>query len=78
VATVEEIAMQGFSLSIPLYVKRKMSVPTAARGEQPTLREAWEAWAVSERTSWTEMDAVVDLLDGLVGEEQERAEVTND
>jgi type I restriction enzyme M protein len=71
VATLEEIAAQGFSLSIPLYVKRP-TTPSGAAGEgAPTLREAWDAWETSGRAFWTEMDAVVDMLDGLVADEPE-------
>jgi len=70
VAMIEEIAAQGFSLSIPLYVKRKTAATSATEASHaPTLREAWDAWEDSGRTFWTEMEAVVDLLDGLVGDE---------
>ena len=71
VVTSEELAAQGFSLSLPLYVKRKTATsPTAnSAGQQPTLAEAWAAWEDSGRSFWTEMDAVVDLLDGIVGDE---------
>lgn len=68
VATTADIAVQGFSLSIPLYVKRP-SVSSASSGQRaPTMAEAWTAWETSGRAFWTEMDAVVDMLDGLVGE----------
>ncbi|MCB9737034.1 MAG: SAM-dependent DNA methyltransferase [Deltaproteobacteria bacterium] len=69
VATTAEIEAQGWSLSIPLYVRR----PSAGgeRGETLTLREAWDAWETSGRAFWTEMDAVVDMLDGLVGDAEE-------
>lgn len=66
VATREDIVSQGYSLSIPLYVKR----PTVtSKGEALTLREAWETWETSGRAFWLEMDAVVDMLDGLVSGE---------
>lgn len=64
VATVAEIAEQNFSLSIPLYVKRQHSSSTTT-GEAQTLSEAWVAWEESGRVFWSEMDAVVDMLDGL-------------
>ncbi|WP_437280192.1 class I SAM-dependent DNA methyltransferase [Sorangium sp. So ce375] len=71
VATIEEIAAQGFSLSIPLYVKRKTAATsTMEASHAATLREAWEAWEDSGRTFWTKMDAVIDLLDGLVGDQE--------
>jgi type I restriction enzyme M protein len=70
VASTEELAAQGYSLSIPLYVKRKSATAASPDGTQPTLTEAWAAWESSGRAFWTEMDAVVDLLDGLVGESE--------
>lgn len=73
VATREDIAAQGYSLSIPLYVKR--STAAVAEGEGLSLREAWEAWEVSGREFWQQMDTVVDMLDGLMSDEA--AEVTN-
>lgn len=72
VATLEEIRAQGFSLSIPLYVRRAVATAQAA-GAQPTLREAWAAWEASGREFWERIDATVDLLDGLVGTEAEVA-----
>ena len=68
VATLDELAAQSYSLSIPLYVKRKSATATTTgdSGAPPTLREAWAAWEESGRTFWTQMDAVVDMLDGLV------------
>ena len=67
VATRAELAANGHSLSIPLYVKR--ATPTASAAGQPvTLREAWENWEISGRTFWRQMDEVVDMLNGLVGE----------
>lgn len=77
VATVGEIAAQGFSLSIPLYVKRMAGAADASSEEAPTLAQAWASWEESGRAFWSEMDAVVDLLDGLVAEEQEIEEVAN-
>lgn len=76
VATLKEIAAQRFSLSIPLYVKRQ-SASSATTSDARSLGEAWVAWEDSGRAFWVEMDAVVDLLEGLVAEESELAEVTN-
>jgi len=63
VATIAEIAAQASSLSIPLYVKRAALAPKD--GEPATLRAAWDAWEAGGRVFWEEMDAVLDMLDGL-------------
>lgn len=71
IASLEQIAAQDYSLSIPLYVQRKVNQgsPEAAK----TLAEVWEDWEQSGRAFWQEMDTVVEMLDGLVS-----AEVSND
>lgn len=76
VATLEDVATQGFSLSIPLYVRRQSASATTA-SDARTLREAWLAWEASGRTFWLGMDAVVDMMDGLVADRREPAEVAN-
>jgi type I restriction enzyme M protein len=65
VVPLEGMAGQGFSLSIPLYVKRQ-SANAGVDEKKGTLAEAWTAWESSGRAFWIEMDAVVDMLDGLV------------
>ncbi|MEQ1870658.1 MAG: class I SAM-dependent DNA methyltransferase [Vicinamibacterales bacterium] len=73
VATIGGIAAQGYSLSIPLYVKR-----TATSSEDPpTLAQAWSAWEGAGRAFWIKMDAVFDMLDGLITDEQELSEIAN-
>jgi type I restriction enzyme M protein len=70
VATLAELAANGHSLSIPLYVKR--ATPAAAvraDGQPATLREAWDAYEAAGRDFWQQMDAVVDMLDGLEAQE---------
>lgn len=67
VATLEEIAEQEYSLSIPLYVRRTLT--TDKPGEAKSLKEIWEDWEEAGWEFWREMDAVVDMLDGLVTEE---------
>lgn len=69
VTTLEDIAKQNYSLSIPLYVKRLSS----ADGETRTLNEMWAEWQTSGEAFWSEMDAVVEMLDGLVGEKDKVA-----
>ena len=69
VVTIEDLAAQGFSLSIPLYVK-KLKFPATA-SQASSFKEAWSAWEAAGRNFWEEMDTVVDLLNGLVGEVEE-------
>ena len=73
VATKADIAAQSWSLSIPLYVKRPSAGALNSGEAAPTLAVAWSAWETSGRAFWTEMDSVVDMLDGLVGDESEVA-----
>ena len=69
VTTLAELAANGHSLSIPLYVKRAASVGGGGReGEPATLREAWEAWDATAREFWLHMDSVADMLDWGEGE----------
>lgn len=66
VATTEEIARQAYSLSIPLYIKRK-AASAPARGST-SLKEAWETWESSGSAFWAELDSVFDMLDALANE----------
>jgi type I restriction enzyme M protein len=68
VATLAEIAAQGHSLSIPLYVKRPAAAAGEGGGQAATLQEAWQAWEASGQEFWQQMDGVVAMLDGLVAE----------
>ncbi len=63
VATVEDIAAQDYSLSIPLYVRR--ITVNNQNEEVKTLTEAWSDWEQGSRAFWQEMDALVDMLDSL-------------
>lgn len=76
-ATFEEIAAQGHSLSIPLYVKRKTAGAAATTESTPSFAQTWASWEESGRAFWTEMDAVVDMLDGLLVEASELEEVVD-
>lgn len=67
VVRVEDILARDGSLSIPLYVKRLK--PTVAPGEETTLAEAWTEFDEDGREFWTRMDALVDMLNGVVAEE---------
>ena len=64
VATKAEIAALEYSLSIALYVK----LPTFLEvgNFDRTLPELWTAWEEEGRLFWQEMDALTQMLDGLV------------
>jgi type I restriction enzyme M protein len=64
VANHEEIARQGYSLSIPLYVKR-VQHENSNNGDDRPLPELWAAWEQNGREFWQEMDALVEMLDNL-------------
>lgn len=71
VATLDDVAGQQHSLSIPLYVKR-VAGEAASDRDEPSLAEVWAQWEQAGRAFWQQMDALVDTLDGLVGEEVPR------
>ena len=76
VVTRDELSANGFSLSIPLYVKRSTADADTGPDNTPrSLQASWAAWEGSGREFWLQMDALVDLLDGLAGD---GAEVTDD
>jgi len=64
VATVDEIAAQSHSLSIPLYVKR-VTANGAVNGETRSLPELWAEWEREGRVFWQEMDVLMEMLDTL-------------
>lgn len=64
VASLDDVASQGYSLSIPLYVKRAFSGVSAA--EQRSLAELWAAWEQEGRMFWQQMDELVEMLDDLL------------
>jgi type I restriction enzyme M protein len=68
VASAADIEARGWSLSIPLYVRRK-GISVAGDGKGKSLPPAWAAWEASGRPFWTELDAVVDMLDSRVAED---------
>lgn len=63
VVTVEQIAAQSWSLSIPLYVNRRASESDDAPA---ALQESWTLWKESGEEFRADMQAVVALLDRLV------------
>jgi type I restriction enzyme M protein len=69
VAELEQIAANGHSLSIPLYVKRHAhGAETNKPEDQRSLREVWDDWEQDGRSFWQQMDALVETLDGLLCE----------
>ena len=66
VASLEAIAANEYSLSIPLYVKRPSTAAGTDGGQPATLQEAWQAWKASGQEFWQQMDAVAAMLDDLV------------
>lgn len=65
VAGLDDIASNGFSLSIPLYVKRQNS--STPEGQQvQNLQESWADWQDSGRAFWQQMDELAETLDGLI------------
>lgn len=67
VVPIEDVLAKGGSLSIPLYVKKPK--PKIAAGEETTLAAAWAEFDEGSREFWTQMDALVEMLDGVVAEE---------
>jgi type I restriction enzyme M protein len=43
-------------------------VTIGTSGQPQALQDAWSAWEESGRAFWIEMDAVVEMLDGLVAD----------
>lgn len=67
VADLEQIAGNGYSLSIPLYVKRGAAKGAAGVPEdRRTLAEVWDAWEQDGREFWQQMDALVATLDDVM------------
>lgn len=66
IVTKADLAAQGFSLSIPLYVKRSPVGVLAGDSSSASLREAWQAWETSSRVFWRQMDKSVNMLDDII------------
>ena len=67
VATTEEILARRGSLSIRLYVKKENAATNGEGGQD--LATAWTSFEQEGPDFWTEMDALVAMLDDLVVEE---------
>ena len=70
VATLQDVAAQNFSLSIPLYVKRTQA--DTDEQDQRSLVELYSDWQSSGQEFWKEMDGLVETLDELVKIEVDR------
>lgn len=66
VATTVDILAKGGNLSIPRYVKRANG--NMGNGSDDDLASTWVAFEESGRVFWKEMEALVEMLDGIVGE----------
>ena len=66
VATLEQIAAQDYSLSIPLYVRPAAN--NQVETEAKTLKQIWSEWETSGKGFWREMDDLVTMLDNLKNE----------
>ncbi|MFG1690566.1 N-6 DNA methylase [Gemmatimonadota bacterium] len=67
VVTNEHVLAQGGNLSIPRYVKKAPSLESS--GHSQSLSDAWVSFEEEGREFWTEMDSLVEMLDGIVAEE---------
>lgn len=66
VVTLDEVAAQNYSLSIPLYVKRTDNGNGSTIDDHRGLPELWAAWEQGGREFWQQMDELVVTLDGLI------------
>jgi type I restriction enzyme M protein len=71
VATLGEVAANGHSLSIPLYVKRPTTNGVSV--DTRTLAEVWADWEQDGHAFWQQMDALVETLDHLTAEDETNA-----
>ncbi len=73
VVTLAEIRAQAHTLSIPFYVKRvTAALAVQNNGDAVTLRSEWDQWQGDGREFWLQMDALMEMLDGLITEDIER------
>jgi type I restriction enzyme M protein len=63
VATLDTVAAQDSSLSIPLYVRRKAS--NGVETEAQTLKQVWADWENAGQGFWKDMNSLVEMLDNL-------------
>lgn len=68
VVEINQLEEHNYSLSIPLYVRRG-SPSSKADADTRSLVEVWESWDAGGRVFWQQMDALMETLNALVGEE---------
>lgn len=68
VASVEEILSKDGNLSIPRYVRPVIN--NNNDGNDMDLKKAWTKFEAEGRDFWKQMDELVDMLDGIVDEEE--------
>ena len=61
------------NLSIPRYVRPVGNSNGNGNGDSHDLKKAWAAFEASGREFWEQMDALVDMLDGVVAGEVDDA-----
>ena len=66
VVSVEDVLAKNGNLSIPLYVRKSKRAVTP--GEEATVVEGWAVFDEGGLEFWAQMDALVDMLDGVVAE----------
>lgn len=59
-ASLEQVAAQDFSLSIPLYLRRG---EVASAHQRRTLRDVWSHWEQAGCSFWPEIDLAIEVLD---------------
>jgi len=71
VASMDDVAAQDHSLSIPLYVKQAAAETAEDREERP-LADVWAEWEQDGRVFWSQIDSLCDTLEDTVGEKVAR------
>jgi type I restriction enzyme M protein len=66
VATTEDVLARDGSLSIPLYVKKRSTATNG--GDAQDIASVWSSFEQDGREFWTEMDSLVEMLDGVVSQ----------
>ena len=64
VASMDEIVANGYSLSIPRYVKHQNG--TISESATDSLADVWHTWEQAGCLFWQEMEDLDDMLDGLL------------